>query len=111
MTTLASWQAELRDVLDGIERELAQPELTLRVLDDIKRVLDNVRSVVLAAATSLDTLDYESQLSAINVRRAAGVCSTLVEAVESGSITATTLGIVELDQVLKKLDMVLRESR
>ncbi len=94
------WRASLAEILKGIEQELAGPNPASTVLEDLKVMLDNTRSVVKAYASTTSVAEYLTEIRSLRISRTIGVCRNVTEDIRAGRIGKETLGLPELVGVL-----------
>ncbi len=110
MTAAPDWRGSLEEILGGINQELDGPEPGTAVLEDLKSMLDNTRTVIQAYGGTSTTAEYLKELREIRVRRSVGVCQNLLADIRAGRIRAETLGLPELREVLDDLIVGLNVS-
>ncbi len=110
MTAAPDWRGNLEEILGGINQELDGPEPGTAVLEDLKAMLDNTRTVIQAYGSTSTTAEYLKELREIRVRRAVGVCENLLADIRAGRVPAETLGLAELREVLDDLIVRLNVS-
>ena len=97
------WITDLREVLKGIEDELALPAQERKAFEDVQAMLDNVRTMVWAVIESRDGSNYFAALRDIRMWRANALLGSVLADVTTGRITKETIGIKDLENLLDEM--------
>jgi hypothetical protein len=103
MMNRPDWISDLHHVLDGVQQELANPTPGQAAFEDLKSMLDNVRTVLLAVIESRDVAEYVAALRDIRMQRANALLEAILADTAVGHITLETIGITELKDVLEEV--------
>jgi len=113
MSEISQVVDDLRRGLTEVEAKLTWEDLPGPALEELKAVVDSVRTSLLAYVTAIDPADYQRSLGDLRLRRAAQVCQGVLSGVVDGTIGAFTPGFSRLhstvDETLEQLDKLLAD--
>ena len=111
MSDISQVVDDLRRGLTEVEAKLTWEDLPDTALEELKAIVDSVRTSLLAFVTAIDPADYERSLRAFRLRRAAQVCQGVLSGIVESTISASTPGFPKLrstvDEALEQLDQLL----
>ncbi|MCI0404286.1 MAG: hypothetical protein L0212_12340 [Acidobacteria bacterium] len=88
--------------LDGIERQLAETNVPVPVLEDFKSAIDQVRLTLwgILQSSSSDTHHLASAITRFRIRRAGEICRQIVSDIDAHHIPVELPELTELNSAL-----------